>query len=84
MASGGGIGTPSHVSGDLFKMMTGVNMVHVPYRGAAPAMTDLIAGQVIYFTTASIEYIRARQELRPRARGSVRMRCGHAGGPDRR
>jgi tripartite-type tricarboxylate transporter receptor subunit TctC len=59
MASGG-IGTPSHVSGELFKMMTGVNMVHVPYRGAAPAMTDLIAGQVqVYFTTASIEYIRA-------------------------
>jgi tripartite-type tricarboxylate transporter receptor subunit TctC len=61
MASGG-IGTPSHVSGELFKMMTGVNLVHVPYRGAAPALTDLLGGQVqVYCTgmTASIEYIRA-------------------------
>ena len=35
-----------HVAGELFKMMTGVDMVHVPYRGAAPAMTDLLGGQV--------------------------------------
>ena len=41
-----GIGTSPHVSGELFKMMTGINMVHVPYRGAAPALTDLLAGQV--------------------------------------
>src|SRR4029453_3240055 len=41
-----GTGTSPHVSGELFKMMTGVNMVHVPYRGAAPALTDLIGGQV--------------------------------------
>src|SRR5262249_21767098 len=40
-----GNGTGTHVVGELFKMMAGVNMVHVPYRGAAPAMTDLIAGQ---------------------------------------
>src|SRR4029077_17337768 len=39
-----GIGTPQHVVGELFKMMTGVNMVHVPYHGAAPELTDLIAG----------------------------------------
>src|SRR5262249_13798505 len=48
--------------GELFKMMTGINTVHVPYRGAAPALADLLAGQVqAYFapTTASIEYIRA-------------------------
>ena len=45
MASGG-IGTAPHVSGELFKMMAGVNMIHVPYRGAAPALTDLIGGQV--------------------------------------
>ena len=45
MASAG-IGTGPHVTGELFKMMTGVNMVHVPYRGAAPALTDLIGGQV--------------------------------------
>jgi tripartite-type tricarboxylate transporter receptor subunit TctC len=61
MASGGN-GAPSHVSGELFKMMTGVEMVHVPYRGAGPALTDLLGGQVqVYFTpmSAAIEYIRA-------------------------
>jgi tripartite-type tricarboxylate transporter receptor subunit TctC len=45
MASGGS-GSTSHIGGELFKMMTGVDMVHVPYRGGAPALTDLIAGQV--------------------------------------
>ncbi len=45
MASSGN-GSTIHVSGELFKMMTGINMVHVPYRGGAPAITDLIAGQV--------------------------------------
>ena len=57
-----GTGAGSHVAGALFKMMAGVDMVHVPYRGAGPALTDLIAGQVqVYFgtTVASIEYIRA-------------------------
>jgi tripartite-type tricarboxylate transporter receptor subunit TctC len=55
-------GTMSHMSGELFKIMTGVNMVHVPYRGGAPALTDLIAGQVqVMFISpvGSIEYIRA-------------------------
>jgi tripartite-type tricarboxylate transporter receptor subunit TctC len=58
----GGVGTSQHVSGELFKMMTGVNMVHVPYRGSAPALTDLIGGQVqVMFdnVTSSIEHIRA-------------------------
>jgi tripartite-type tricarboxylate transporter receptor subunit TctC len=57
-----GIGTVAHMSGELFKMMTGVNMVHVPYRGDAPALTDLISGQVqVMFsnTVSSIEHIRA-------------------------
>jgi tripartite-type tricarboxylate transporter receptor subunit TctC len=57
----GGIGGPSHVAGELFKMMAGVDLVHVPYRGVAPALTDLIGGQVqvIFSTmTGSIEYIR--------------------------
>jgi tripartite-type tricarboxylate transporter receptor subunit TctC len=66
MASGG-IGATPHVAGELFQMMTGVRMIHVPYRGAAPALTDLLAGQVqVYFanTVASIEYIRAGK-LRP-------------------
>jgi tripartite-type tricarboxylate transporter receptor subunit TctC len=45
-----GSGTPSHVAGELFKMMTAVSMTHVPYRGGAPAVTDLIGGQVqVYF-----------------------------------
>ena len=57
-----GIGTTIHLCGELFKMMTGVNMVHVPYRGNAPAVTDLIAGQVqVMFadTPSSIEHVRA-------------------------
>jgi tripartite-type tricarboxylate transporter receptor subunit TctC len=61
MASGG-TGAASHMSGELFKMMTGVAMVHVPYRGAAQALTDVIGGQVeIMFESlpASIEHIRA-------------------------
>src|SRR5262249_24106991 len=45
MASAG-IGTPAHMTGELFQMMTGVRMRHVPYRGGAPALTDLIGGQV--------------------------------------
>jgi tripartite-type tricarboxylate transporter receptor subunit TctC len=61
MASAGN-GTPGHVSGELFKMLTGVNMVHVPYRGAGPALADVISGhlQVIFDAMpSSIEYIRA-------------------------
>jgi tripartite-type tricarboxylate transporter receptor subunit TctC len=61
MASTGN-GTVPHVSGELFNMMAGVNMVHVQYRGAPPALTDLLGGQVqVYFasTTVSIEHIRA-------------------------
>jgi tripartite-type tricarboxylate transporter receptor subunit TctC len=63
MASGG-IGTLSHVEGELFKMMTGVNFVHVPYRGLGPALTDLLGGQVqVMFASmsASIEYVRANK-----------------------
>jgi tripartite-type tricarboxylate transporter receptor subunit TctC len=61
MASGG-TGAPSHIAGELFKMMTGIDMLHVPYRGGAPALTDLMGGQVqVYFgpMTASIEHIKA-------------------------
>jgi tripartite-type tricarboxylate transporter receptor subunit TctC len=63
MASAGNGSTP-HVAGELFKMMAGVNMLHVPYRGAVPALTDLLGGQVqLYFASmpASIEYIKAGQ-----------------------
>jgi tripartite-type tricarboxylate transporter receptor subunit TctC len=61
MASGG-VGSAQHVYGELFKMMTGVDMLHVPYRGGGPALTDLLAGQVpVMFDTlaTSIEHIRA-------------------------
>jgi tripartite-type tricarboxylate transporter receptor subunit TctC len=68
MASGGN-GSPQHVAGEQFKMMADVNMVHVPYRGNAPALIDLIGGQVqIMFDTtpASIEHIKSGQ-IRPLA-----------------
>jgi tripartite-type tricarboxylate transporter receptor subunit TctC len=42
----GGVGSQQHVTGELFKMMTGVNMQHVPHRGGAPAVADLLAGPV--------------------------------------
>src|SRR5215470_8908907 len=60
MASAGN-GTAGHLGGELFKMLTGVNMQHVPYRGGGPALLDLIAGQVqVYFAgmPEAIEYIR--------------------------
>jgi tripartite-type tricarboxylate transporter receptor subunit TctC len=68
MASAGN-GTPSHVGGELLKMMTGINMVHVPYRGSAPAFTDLLSGQVHVFLVnpaASMEHVRTGK-LRPLA-----------------
>jgi tripartite-type tricarboxylate transporter receptor subunit TctC len=65
----GGSGTSIHVASELFKMMTGVDMIHVPYRGGAPAMTDLMGGQVqVVFNPLpeSMEYIKAGK-LRPLA-----------------
>src|SRR5262245_33566714 len=73
MASGG-IGTSVHIAGELFKMMAGVNLVHVPYRGSAPALTDMISGQVhVMFDilTSSIQHIRSGA-LRALAVTSVR------------
>jgi tripartite-type tricarboxylate transporter receptor subunit TctC len=61
MASAG-VGSSSHMTGELFKMMSGVSMVHVPYRGQAPALTDLLSGQVqVDFSTMppAIEYVKA-------------------------
>jgi len=57
----GGIGAPMHMSGELFKIMAGVDLVHVPYRGAGLALTDLLAGQVqVSFPTmpSTIEHVR--------------------------
>jgi tripartite-type tricarboxylate transporter receptor subunit TctC len=61
MASAGN-GSPPHVAGELFKMMAGVDIVHVPYRGGGPALVDLLGGQVQMFfgvLASAIEYIRA-------------------------
>jgi tripartite-type tricarboxylate transporter receptor subunit TctC len=61
MASAGA-GNPTHLAGELFKTMTGVNLVHVPYRGGGPAITDLLGGQVHTYwavVPTAIEYIRA-------------------------
>ena len=68
MASGG-IGNSTHMAGELFKMMTGIEMLHVPYRGSAPALTDLLSGQVqVMFDlmASSIGHVRAGK-LRPLA-----------------
>ena len=57
-----GIGTPNHLSGELFKAMAGIDMAHVPYRGGGPAIADLLGGQVdvtFAVVTTAIEYIRA-------------------------
>jgi len=65
----GGVGTPQHVAGELFKMMTGTNIVDVLYRGTAPAFSDLLGGRVqMMFATmpSSIEYVRAGK-IRPLA-----------------
>jgi tripartite-type tricarboxylate transporter receptor subunit TctC len=65
----GGIGTPTHISGELFKMIAGVNLLHVPYRGGAPALIDVLGGQVqMMFATiaSSIDYVRTGK-LRPLA-----------------
>ena len=61
MASAG-IGSGTHVAGELFKIMAGVNLVHVPYRGASPAITDLLGGQVqVFFSTmpACLQHVRS-------------------------
>ncbi len=63
MASSG-IGTPGHVAGELFKMMAGIEMIHVPYRGGNPAMTDLLGGRVqVYFSVLpeGMQYLKSNQ-----------------------
>ncbi len=88
MASSGN-GSTIHMSGELFKMMTGINMVHVPYRGGAPALTDLIAGQVqVMFDNipTSADHVRTGRlrglahggRVPPRLRGQRVVRAGRA------
>jgi tripartite-type tricarboxylate transporter receptor subunit TctC len=78
MASGGN-GTPAHVSGELFKIMTGVNMLHVPYRGGAPALADFLSGKVD-FTFGAVPTIR-EYILGGRARGLGVTRAAHRSFP---
>jgi tripartite-type tricarboxylate transporter receptor subunit TctC len=87
-----GVGTPLHVAGELFKMMAGVEMTHVPYRGEASALSDLLAGQVqVLFGVmpASLGYVRAeklralgvttakRQELLPNVPAIAEFLAGY-------
>jgi tripartite-type tricarboxylate transporter receptor subunit TctC len=69
MASAGN-GTPQHVVGELFKMMAGVDMVHVPYRGGAPATTDLLGGQVqvIFSPFTGVDRTHQSRETSPAGR----------------
>src|SRR5262249_5373833 len=71
-----GIGVAGDLDGELFKMMAGVSLVHVPYRGNAPALTDLIAGQVeVLFpsTASSIEYVKTGKLRGLAATGAIRL-----------
>jgi tripartite-type tricarboxylate transporter receptor subunit TctC len=71
-----GIGSAGHLAGELFKMMAGVSLVHVPYRGNAPALTDLIAGQVeVLFPSAasSIEYVKTGKLRALAVTGAIRL-----------
>ena len=80
MASGGN-GTSTHLAGEMFRMMTGIEHVHVPYRGDAPALTDLLGGQVqvmFGFCRRSIGYV--RDGKLPRAGGDDRDALGGAAG----
>jgi tripartite-type tricarboxylate transporter receptor subunit TctC len=70
------VGTTNHLAGELFKMLTGVNMLHVPYRGLTSALTDLLAGQVqVMFggVLSSIEYVKAGQLRALAVTGATRM-----------
>lgn len=71
-----GIGSTGHLAGELLQMMTGIKLVHVPYRGNAPALTDLISGQVqVVFpsSAASIEFVRSGKVRGLAVTGGVRL-----------
>ena len=77
-----GVGTSLHVSGELFKMMAGVDMVHVPYSGAAPALTDLLGGQVqVMFAPHALVNRVYQGRQAARAGGDHRDALGGAAGP---
>ncbi len=79
-----GNGSVSHVAGELFKMMAGVDMVHVPYRGSGPALTDLIGGRVqVLFTTTSAS-MPTSSPARCARWASARRRARGAAGPPAR
>lgn len=59
-----GIGSFSHLSGELFAMRAGIKVVHVPYRGTAPATVDLLAGTIDFISGATLTYLSARDRLR--------------------
>jgi tripartite-type tricarboxylate transporter receptor subunit TctC len=72
----GGIGSTGHVSGELFQMMAGIKIAHVPYRGEAPALTDLLGGQVqLVFSTAgsTMQYVKAKTLRALAATSGTRM-----------
>ena len=80
----GGIGSSPHVAGELFKMMTGVDMLHMPYRGVAPATADLLGGRIqVLFDTLPAAIGQHPRRKNPRARGDVeeaiRVAAGRAG-----
>ena len=80
-----GTGTAGHIAGEMFKMMTGINIVHVPYRGGAPAVTDLIGGRMHMMfgnVLTSIEQVRAGK-LRALAVTSATRHDALPGCPDR-
>jgi tripartite-type tricarboxylate transporter receptor subunit TctC len=81
MASSG-VGSGSHMTGEFFKMLAGVNLVHVPYRGEGPAVADLVGGQVQFMfstVTASIEFIKEHVDAMGNPAGSSSHRRVFAG-----
>ena len=69
-----GIGTSSHVAGELFKMMTGVDMVHVPYRGGAPVAADLVSGKIQVSFSPLVEVLQQVRAGKLRALGVTTAR----------
>jgi tripartite-type tricarboxylate transporter receptor subunit TctC len=74
MASGG-TGTPPHLAGELFKMMAGVDLIHVPYRGNGPAFNDLIGGQVQVMFASPVGLLEYMQAGKLRALGVTTATC---------